>query len=201
MAIKRNQVSAVRTESPAKKSSGIKTVTAHPTIAASVDCYNVLSAQIKALEGDQKGHKAAVEAFYRPVFAADAVKGNAENFNIATENSKVQFQTQNRSKVILEKDFQDFANTFGEDVANDLIEVNVGQFKLNPKLADQPDVFEKVYNAIKDLEKTLGISILEEAGMKVCEDVVIKAAKHAGTPEKLQAMLEKLAITQFIKTA
>ena len=179
------------------KSNGTNVVHPDPAIAAAVDQYNKLNAEIKSLSGELTVTKNTLESYARREHANRIYIGNKDNFKIQGNETQVMWVAQNSSGGMGQDQYDEFSAKWGTSAAESLLKVDMSTVRFNV------DVLEKNKDVIMAALQSIDPSILENLftspTYKVTETIIANLSEHTKSAAEVEDLARDLKIKAYVK--
>ena len=200
MAAKKKPVESPNPFVLTEKTGGLVEIDAPKNVVAAIDAWLPLKEQAKEIEGKLAGYNDVIVPWALAEYSRRQKDSKPGNFKIDGSKDSVTFIVQDRSSGFKPSEQAEFAGKYGKKVADALLEIDYGSFRLNPEVMKDPAKAKKVQDALAGLMTELGESPLLPGHYAAKKNAVETAKELAKTPEELANLILDLKLTKFIRS-
>ena len=173
------------------------TITPDEDIAAAIDEFREFQEQAKHFEGEATIHKNKILEYCQDQFSQRITNGTPGSFKVLGEETMVTYVIQDSSAGLTEEDMAEFANQWGEDAADDLVEKDFRSIRFDEKVLSSH--YDEVVKALQSLPDEILDNLFKPMLMKTKSNFFEKAKKYAKTPEEIRELMRQLKVKNYIR--
>lgn len=182
------------------KKSKTELTVAPDAVAKSVDEFCRISGEIKSLDGELSAHKRVIAGFAKGAYAENAKEGDFQNLKIQGVKETCLWITMDKSSEFAQEDRDAFAEKYGDEIADEVLEIDYGTFRLNPEVMADPKLAKEVMDTLGKLQAKLGdVALLQPGKYRAKKGAVEALARNAKDAEQLAEMIDDARITAYAR--
>jgi hypothetical protein len=173
------------------------TISPPQEVAEAIDAFREAQDQAKHFEGEATIHKDVILNYSENEYAKRLLNGKNTSFKVLGEETMVTYVVMDASAGLTEEDAEEFAKTWGEAAAQDLIVRDYASIKFDAKVLEAN--YDAVVNALQALPSDVLENLFKPMLMKARPGAAEGAKKYAKKADDLLDILKTLKIKNYIR--